>query len=203
MLRTLDTIFLYGRTHATRIDDAVSDISELISGVVQGSSIGPVMFLAYFNELIYILEQFGIKVKMFADVVKMYVQTVNNVDMERLQNALSALYDWAKEWQLEISVDKCCVMNIGAENCTPYLTLNNSVLPVAPNIRDFGVIVNNDLSVTSHVTDVVSKAHRRAKLAYSTNFYLARYQFTCPCFYHICTPVTRVQHCNLVAPYSS
>jgi len=35
---------------------------------------------------------------MFADDVKKYVQTVNCVDMERIQSALSALYDWAKEW---------------------------------------------------------------------------------------------------------
>ena len=34
--------------------DAVSDIAELISGVVQSSGIGPVIFLAYINELIYI-----------------------------------------------------------------------------------------------------------------------------------------------------
>ena len=39
--------------HALRIDDAVSDIAELISSVVQGSGIGPVMFIAYINELIY------------------------------------------------------------------------------------------------------------------------------------------------------
>jgi len=109
---------------------------------------------------------------MFADDVKMYVQIVNCVDMERLQSALSALYDWAKEWQLEISIDKCCVMN-----CTPYLTLNNSVLPIVPNVRDLGVIVSNDLSATTHVTDVVSKAYRRTCQAYSTNFYLARCQF--------------------------
>ena len=96
-----------GRFHATRIDDAVSDIAELISGVIQDSGIGPVMFIAYINELIHMLEQFGIKVKMFADDVKMCVQIVNCVDMERLQSALSALYDRAKEWQLEISVDKC------------------------------------------------------------------------------------------------
>jgi len=63
--------------------------------------------------------------------------------MKRLQSALSALYDWAKERQLEISVDKCCLMNIGAENCTPYLTLNNSVLPIVPNIRDLGVITHS------------------------------------------------------------
>jgi len=50
-------IFSCGRSHATRIGDAVSDIAELISGVVQGSGIGSVISLAY----IYILEQFGIR----------------------------------------------------------------------------------------------------------------------------------------------
>jgi len=107
---------------------------------------------------------------MVAGDVTMYVQIVSYVDMERLQNALSALYDWAKEWQLEIhvSVDICCVMNTGAENCTTYLTLNNSVLPIVSNIRDLGVLVSNDLSATTHVTDVVSKAHRRAKLILRT-----------------------------------
>jgi len=198
----LDTIFFVcGRSHATRIDDAVSDIAELISGVLQGSGIGPVMFIAYINELIYILEQFGIKVNMFAYDVKMYVQIVNCVDTERLQGALSALYDWAKEWQLEISVDKCCVMNIGAENCTPYLTLNNSVLPIFPNIRDLGVIVSNDISATTHVTDVVSKAHRRAKLMLRT--FISQDGNLLVCAFITCTPVTRVQHCKLVAPYSS
>ena len=51
-------------------------------------------------------------------------------------------------------------MNIGAENCTPYFTLNNSVLPFVPNIRDLGVIVSIDLFATTYVTDVL----RRAKL---------------------------------------
>ena len=55
--------FLCGRTHRTRIDGVVSDVAQIISGVVQGSGVGPVMFLAYINELIYILEGFDIKVK--------------------------------------------------------------------------------------------------------------------------------------------
>jgi len=75
--------FLCGHTHRTRIDGIVSDIAQLISGVVQGSGIGPIMFLAYINELIYILEGFDIKLKMFADDVKLYIQIV-----KQLQRAL-------------------------------------------------------------------------------------------------------------------
>jgi len=36
------------------------------------------MFLVYINELIYILEEFSINVKLFADDVKMYMKVVNN-----------------------------------------------------------------------------------------------------------------------------
>jgi len=63
--------FFTGRTHRTKLGGHVSDIAQLISGVVQSSGIRPFMFLMYVNELIDILEKFGVKVKMFADYAKM------------------------------------------------------------------------------------------------------------------------------------
>jgi len=59
------------RTHRTRLGGQVSDIAQLFSGVVQGSGIGSLMFLIYVNELIDILERFGVKVKMFAGDAKL------------------------------------------------------------------------------------------------------------------------------------
>jgi len=63
--------FFTGRTHRTKLGGHVSDIAQLISGVVQGSGIGPLMFLIYVNEVNDILEKFGVKVKMFADDAEM------------------------------------------------------------------------------------------------------------------------------------
>jgi len=105
--------FFAGCSHQTKIESALSDTAELISGVVQGSGIGPLMFLTYINELITILESFGIKVKLFADDVKMYLKIVHDVDIVKLQHAVTALVDWARDWQLSISIEKCCVLNIG------------------------------------------------------------------------------------------
>ena len=39
------------------------------------------MFLSYINELIALLETYGIVVKAFADDVKMYVRIVNDVNL--------------------------------------------------------------------------------------------------------------------------
>ena len=70
--------------HQTKIGTALSDTAMLCSGVVQGSGFGPLMFLMYINELIYLLERHSIKVKMFADDVKMYLKIINDIDIAHL-----------------------------------------------------------------------------------------------------------------------
>jgi len=69
LLRWL-TEFFTGRTHQTRVGFRMSDVAELLSGVVQGSGIGPVMFLTYIDDLAKLLESHGITAKLFADDAK-------------------------------------------------------------------------------------------------------------------------------------
>ena len=69
--------FFTGRTYQTKVGQHFSDIATLISGVVQGSGIGPLMFLVYINELAAILDCYGINIKLFADDAKLYVQIVS------------------------------------------------------------------------------------------------------------------------------
>ena len=45
----------------------------MMSGIIQGSGIGPVMFIIYIDDLAKLLEQNGITAKLFADDVKVYL----------------------------------------------------------------------------------------------------------------------------------
>ena len=90
----------------------------------------------------------GIVVKAFADDVKMYVRIVNDVNLLQLQHAIDSLLRWTEEWQLTVSVDKCCVLNIG------HLVL----------LPDLGINVTNYLSPSDHLRDITAKAHKRASL---------------------------------------
>ena len=133
------TNFFTGRTHQTKIDFTLSDVALLYSGVIQGSGIGPLMFLVYINELIYVLEEHGITVKLFADDVKMYAKIIHDVDMVRLQCAITSLVEWAGDWQLGISVEKCsmlCAKYWPASSYSPPIYLGNSELPVVLQTRD-------------------------------------------------------------------
>ena len=62
--------FFTGRTQQTKVRMALSELINLLSGVIQGSSIGPVMFLMYIDGLAKLLEHHGIIAKLFADDVK-------------------------------------------------------------------------------------------------------------------------------------
>ena len=71
-------------------------MADLLSGVVQGSGIGPVMFLLYIDELAKLLESNGVIAKLFADDVKVYVDVLNvNIDAYKIQAALDLILDWA------------------------------------------------------------------------------------------------------------
>jgi len=95
--------FSTGRTHRSKLGGYASDIAQLISGVVQGRGIGPLMFLTYVNELIDILENFGVKVKTFA--AKMYLHITDDIDVAQLQQAVDAVINWANVWQVSFSVN--------------------------------------------------------------------------------------------------
>jgi len=78
LLRWIEN-FLSGRSQVTRIGHSYSDITYLCSGVVQGSCIGPLLFLIYVND---VSEEFpnSCICKLYADDVKLYsvMRTVND-----------------------------------------------------------------------------------------------------------------------------
>lgn len=161
--------FLCGRTHQTKVGSALSEIANLLSGVIQGSGIGPLMFLAYINDLIEIMEKSGVIIKLFADDAKVYIEIVDIEDVEKLQRALNLLVEWAAVWQLKIAINKCFVLNIGKipqsvlALDTSYC-IDNCVLPIVSSCRDLGVVVSHDLSPREHINAIVLKAQQRANL---------------------------------------
>ena len=58
------------------------------SGVVQGSVLGPVLFLAYVNDIWRNMES---TIRLFADDCVIYRKIINNEDMEKLQKDLDRL----------------------------------------------------------------------------------------------------------------
>ena len=69
-----------------------SEWFDVISGVPQGSVLGPILFLIYVND---ILETVNSNVKMFADDTKIFRTLKNKTDCEILQADLNNLSAWS------------------------------------------------------------------------------------------------------------
>ena len=125
------------------------------------------MFLIYINELAAILDCYGIKIKLFADDAKLYVQIVNELNVVQLQPAIDALVRWSTDWQLSISINKCSVLNTGRVTFSSCLNIDGIVLSTVKSARDLGVLVAHDVSPSLHISSIVARAHKRSLRAFN------------------------------------
>ena len=140
--------FFGHRTHQTRIGVALSSVASLLNGVVQGSGIGPVMFIVFIDQLAKLLEKHHITAKLLADDVKVYLKIESVDDVARLQVALDLITEWSNTWQLSVSVAKYSLLNVGLPPVTANYHLAGSVLTTAEYCRDLGVTITCSLSVS-------------------------------------------------------
>jgi len=108
----------------------LTSAADLLSGVVQGSGNVPMMFLMYINELAKLLEYYGVTLELFADDVKMYLEVRDVKEDRNLQTVLDIIVKWANEWQSQLSVSKCYLLNAGHAPFVARYYIYDSVLPL-------------------------------------------------------------------------
>jgi len=80
--------FLLGRTQRVRVGRQLSEEVRVTSGVQQGSELGPLLFLAYVNDIWRSIES---PIRLYADDCVIYRKIINNEDIENLQKDLDRL----------------------------------------------------------------------------------------------------------------
>ncbi|XP_072164245.1 uncharacterized protein [Diadema setosum] len=82
---------------------------DVLSGVPQGSVLGPTLFLAYIND---ICGEISSPIRLFADDCVVYRCIRSRCDQELLQKDLSTLTKWAETWDMAFNIKKCAHMTI-------------------------------------------------------------------------------------------
>ena len=150
--------FLTDRFHQVCIRRECSDWLPVLSGVPQGSVLGPVLFLVYVNDIVNSLES---TTSLFADDAKIYKTLKTKDDTEALQRDMERLQEWSDKWQLTFNSNKCKTMHIGRSNQQVNYQLNESRLNKSTQEKDLGIIVASDLKPSAHVTTIAARANSR------------------------------------------
>ena len=157
--------FLENRKQRVVIRGQVSDELDVLSGVPQGSVLGPILFLIFINDLPNCTT---CPVCMFADDSKIYCRVPRERNgkpelegsHELLQNDLNELHKWATKWKMSFNVNKCKVMHLGYGNPRQEYELDGTVLSETSEERDLGVVIDSDLKFSKHIKGIVAKANR-------------------------------------------
>lgn len=157
--------YLSNRYQNVCINSSNSPMLPVISGVPQGSILGPLLFLLYINDLpssIVHSETF-----LFADDTKCLRPISSSNDHFLLQSDLDLLSKWSTEWKLTFNETKCSLLSIiscpSANQSDHQYLINGIPISSSNQQKDLGVLMSSDLSK--------SRSHHIAKITFKPTKY--------------------------------
>ena len=128
--------WLTHRRQRVIVDGEISNWKSVLSGVPQGSVLGPILFLIYINDL---EDDISSKVLKFADDTKVFRNVTNDTDKQSLQDDLDKLVKWSEKWQMLLNFGKCKCIHIGHGNMDKEYKMGDAVLGRTTQEKDLGV----------------------------------------------------------------
>ena len=94
-----------------KIDEIQSQVTELLMGIIQGSCLGPLLFIIFINDLPSFLK--NLKAKLFADDTTIIFSGNSLEELNsKLKNGILSLNEWCKHNRLYINWNKTFIMFI-------------------------------------------------------------------------------------------
>ena len=130
----------------------------MVSGVPQGSVLGPVLFLMFINDL---PDNINSSTRLFADDCILYRQIRNNNDQHLLQEDLDRLATWKKTWGMEFHPQKCSVLSISKarDPRTFQYQLKGVTLEEEQSSKYLRVDIQSNLSWKNHISRITKKSN--------------------------------------------
>ena len=153
------TAFLDSRQQQVVVNGRASNTADVLSGVPQGTVLGPMLFLLYIND---ITDGVSSTMRLFADDSILYRDIHDPRDHETLVADIKTLHDWAKTWQMDFNVSKYAVLTITNKRkpSTHVYTMNGQEIPRRDKYDYLGVTIDPKLSWKDHISRVCGKGNK-------------------------------------------
>src|SRR3989442_8137468 len=159
--------FLTDRFQKVKINSVFSGNKEVLSGIPQGSVLGPLLFIIYINDLPSVCDDPS-NLFLFADDAKMYRAIANTSDCYCLNQVCTNLLVWSEEWLMKLNTTKCKVLSISRNTSSVtkydygfhYPNQGEILLDHVDSFKDLGVLFDSDLTFEDHIYAKINVASK-------------------------------------------
>ena len=157
--------YLSGRSQSVLINNSVSEKHMLNCGVPQGSVLGPQLFTMYISPVEDIITAHNLETMTYADDTQIYVifkpSNVHSV-LNSLENCTADVKAWMIQNKLKLNDTKTELIHNTSRfiktDVFPPMHIGNSSIEPASEARDLGILIDEKLQLSKHVTNTCRAA---------------------------------------------
>lgn len=153
--------YLIGRTNYVQIENFKSRQYDSPSGVPPGSSLGPLMFTVFINDVVEVVE--FARILLFADDMKLAAIIYDFGDVHRMQKDIDNVNRWNLENRLYFNKGKCNIFSIYRHDPSfikADYTMGDHVIQRVEEMNDLGFLVNRWFLPGSHIEKMLMKCNQ-------------------------------------------
>jgi len=166
--------YLSDRMQLVSLNGAVSRPGPMVSGVPQGSILGPILFSIYTSSLYDTIRH--CKYHIYADDTQLYISispSKFHESVQKLNEDLQSLSEISNKHGLSLNPSKCKVLLFGnrltRSQMEPFLEvyLGGGKLPLCNSAKNLGLVIDSDLRYKKHINFLLQRSHCALKMIYS------------------------------------
>ena len=158
--------YLCGRKQCVVLENIKSSFKDVLSGVPQGSILGPILFVLFINDM---TQEIDSNLSLYADDTKLWRKIMCDEDIVQLQKDINRLHKWSILNKMNFHPKKCKVVSVHSKlsplSMLPFVAshyhLVDNMLAYADSERDLGVVINKRFNFNEHCEHILSKANQK------------------------------------------
>ena len=157
--------YLTNRKQRVKINDVRSSWQYTVRGVPQGSQAGPRIFNIFLNDMFYFIEELC-QIINYADDNSLAIIDYNiNVIKAELEVASGVAIKWFKHNFMKANASKFQALCVSKAVNPPVLELliDGIIVRSEPQVKLFGIHIDQRLTFTYHITEMCKKASSQAR----------------------------------------
>ena len=160
--------YLTNRSQRVVLVNCTSDVVAVLSGVPQGSILGPLLFVLFINDIFFNIDE-NSSIGLYADDTKLWRKIATSADCDILQRDIDTLNTWCISNKMKFNTDKCKVLTVANTeplfmNELPFTKysykLGDKILDYTSCERDLGIFINERFDWHDHHNFILKKGNQ-------------------------------------------